>query len=97
MKKLIILLLCISLSVSSFSYAGGIRIRSESDKELLQIDPKYNRLRGIILLGFSAYFFYMGLQMSKGAKYKEGDVELVGNLLLITSFPLFFWGITLTF
>jgi len=96
--KILAFLLIFIFFISSFSYAflPSIHTRTE-EEDPLRIDKKYDKLRGILLIGFSAYFFYMGSQMKKGAKYEKGDVELVGNLLFISSFPLFFWGITLTF
>lgn len=98
MKKILIILFSILILVTSFSYAGlpGIRVRTE-EKEPIQIDPKYDRLRGILITGFSIYFCYIGYKMTQGAKYEKGDVKPVGYLLLASSVPLFFWGIKLTF
>ena len=96
MKKIIFLLLSICILVTSFSCAD-MRIRVEDDKEPLEIDPKYDRLRGILIIGFSIYFSYIGYKMLQGAKYEKGDVKLVGTLFAVSSVPLFFWGIKLTF
>lgn len=98
MEKIILLLLCICILVTSFSqvgFSGEIRIREK--QEPLKIDKKYDRLRGILIIGFSVYFSYIGYRMLQGADYEEGDVKLVGGLLLTSSLPLFIWGIKLTF
>jgi len=93
----ILTLLLILVFVVSISYANTFSIRVDNDKRPIQIDSKYDRLRGVLLIASSIYFAYVANRMSQGARFEEGDVELVGTLFAISSVPLFVWGVSLAF
>lgn len=102
MKTIFLILLCtIFLFVSTAYSFFPIRTNTYEEEQiqlnaeynrLLKIHKKYDRMSGIIILGFATYFFSNGLQMMKRDATYEG-----GSLLLMLSSPLFFWGIALTF
>jgi len=96
MKRILVILLSI-IVISSLAYAGPtIRDRTQEEIENI-LDNQHQRLKGILCLGFSIYFFYFGTQMLQGAKYEKGDVKLVGTCLIISSVPLLIYGIKLAF